>query len=705
MLTSNTGARYMRNATPDRPSRLNGAEPAPRDPSSTSSKRPRLSHRQARASLALLLDATTPPAQAEALRQHVAGCARCQHELEQQRQAEGWLLAQPVEAPPMVARQSATWAAIQQRIAAEDEAVPLAEKAHANGHANGHAPALNHHGVIEAALLVPLVAASATPDVDEPAPPCRPSSLPHTSAPASNILSLFKKPGIWTPRRMLFVALAASLIVGSFAALFVARFSPGGTSGVAATSLLHMGVLDPGSTTPAFSFDPLSRRLLTLTGDMTYGCMPDERCPYSGPACLSFALLDVESGAALDSLRPGCAKGGSPITTSTFVHLFDDSAAGAALLVGSDQRVTAVDHSSGTIINTYSLANPSTQPDSMLLDQRDQLLLTTSESETAGDADTLVAQDATTGSIKYHKVLDTSDLQASLVSDVTGWVYLWERCAGNSTASCVEVYAAASGQKVASWQPSPKQTPLAADPTDNLVYVREDQSGGQSQTLALDGRSGAKVAQLPASAQAMAINAPLHHAYLLGNDGVTVVDTRTRQKLSTLPVLARDESWAAPAVDVAKSRVYVPIQRGKLLMVQDDPAGHLRLRSDDLAAVLEAERAMVVNASGADKALYPWELPVGPGTFTIYHPVAQEKKSNCDGGWVAARSAATLAKQAGGQQVTISLAWDDHTTGGMLTSTPTPQSSYPHEHAWLYDVPVNGTARLTSEHGEEISTC
>src|SRR5262249_15978770 len=148
-----------------------------------------------------------------------------------------------------------------------------------------------------------------------------------------------------------------------------------------------------------------------------------------------------------------------------------------------------------------------------------------------------------------------------------------------------------------------QQTPLAADPTESVLYVRQDQSTGQSETLVVDGRSGTQVAQLPVPAQAVAINAPLHHAYLLGDDGVTVVDTRSKRKLSTLPVLAHDENWIAPAVDTATNRIYVPIQRGKLLMVQDNASGQLRLRSEKLTAVLEAERTMAVNASNGDKAL------------------------------------------------------------------------------------------------------
>lgn len=639
------------------------------------------------------------------LRQHVDGCARCQKELEQLRQAEAWLLAQPVEAPPMIAAQAAAWAAIQARIAAVDAPVPTTEKALSNGHAPERCPAASP----EADTLVPLVAASDDADAAEANRRYHPLPVPQPPAPVTITFPPFGKPGALRPYRVLIVALAASFIVGSFAALFLVHLPPGGVLPVPTPpSLLSMDVLDPGSETPAFSFDPVSRRLFALTGEMRYGCLPQEHCPNPGPACLHFAMLDVDSGKALSTVRPTCTPGRSTFNSITFTDLLDDSATGEALLVGSNQQVTAVDNRSGAVVNKYALAccpNDYDQLPQTFLDQQDQLLLTTAVSGVAGVPDKVIAQSATTGQFKYQVTLEgTSMLRGALVSSVTNWLYVWNQCAMDSSASCVDAYQAGSGQKVTTWQAPSQETPLAADPTADVLYVRQNQPNGQSATLVVDGHSGTTVGQLP-PAQAMAINAPLHHAYLLDDDGVTVVDTQTRRKLSTLPVLAHDETWAAPAVDAATSQVYLPIQRGKLLMAQDD-GGQLHLRSAQLAAVLAAERTMTVDSQAkGDMALYPWELPVGPGSSLVYHPFSRGTQSGCGIGWVAARSAAAISSQGEGQyQVRISLAWDDQFAGGSLNNTPTPQSSYPHQHSWLYHVPASGAAWLSGEQGEGYST-
>jgi hypothetical protein len=159
-------------------------------------------------------------------------------------------------------------------------------------------------------------------------------------------------------------------------------------------------------------------------------------------------------------------------------------------------------------------------------------------------------------------------------------------------------------------------------------------------------------------------------------------------------------------VDEAMSRVYLPIQRGKLLMAQDNADGQLSLRSAPLKVVLDAERTMVVNAAKGDMALYPWELPLGQETLPVYHPLSEGTQQDCGIGWVAARSEAKISQQANGQyQVVISLAWDDHFAGLALTSSPTPQSSYPYQHSWLYAVPQSGAASLLSQAGEDFSNC
>ncbi len=636
------------------------------------------------------------------LRQHVAGCARCQQEVEQLRQAEAWFRAQPVEAPQVAAAQSAAWVAIQARIAANS---PAAETALANGHAS----AARVQPDAEPAALVPLAAAAAGIESGAADRLYYPLPVPQPVVPVTIALRPSGKSGILSPHRVLLVALAASLIVGSFAALFLARLgATDGSSSAGSTPLFSMDVLDPGGETPAFSFDPVSRRLFALTGDMRYSCPPGAHCPYLGPDCLQLSMMDVDTGKSLRDIRPTCVQTGNTHDGATFLKLLDNSARGQALLIGSDQKVQTIDTLSGGVVRSYPLACCSdayAQPYNTFLDQHDQLLLTAGLSGEAGVSDTLVAQDVTTGQTKYQAPLDTFQFQSALVSNVTGWLYLWSECAVDSNTSCVEIYDAVDGRKVGGWQDSSQETPLAADPTENVLYVRADHPNGQSETLVVDGQSGQAVGHLPA-AQAMAINAPLHHAYLLDDNGVTVVDTRTRRTLTTLPVLAHDESWVAPAVDEATSRVYLPIQRGKVLMVQDDPSGQLRMRSSSLEVVLNAERAMSIDEEQGEAALYPWELPIGQETFTAYHPLSQGTSGSCGLGWVAARSTAKITAQSGGQYtVLFSLAWNDQFASNVNAGTPPSQSSYPHAHSWLYRVPASGAAQRSSEQGDVFSHC
>ena len=230
---------------------------------------------------------------------------------------------------------------------------------------------------------------------------------------------------------------------------------------------------------------------------MSYGCPPGAPCPYLGPPCLGFSMLDVETGNALKTIRPPCTPGRNTLNSTTFTNMLDDSAKGQALLVGSDQKVTAVSSQSGAVLRTYQLAcctNDYSQNPDTLLDQHDQLLLTTAESGVAGVSDKLVAQNAITGQFKYQAALEGTDaLRFTLLSSVTGWLYFWTQCVADSNTICIEVYQASSGKKVSTWQANSHQTPLAADPTENLLYVRQDQPNAQSETLVIDGHSGKTV--------------------------------------------------------------------------------------------------------------------------------------------------------------------------------------------------------------------
>jgi hypothetical protein len=716
---------------PDRPESsedgLDGSSPSsPTSPPQQPGPRGALSHRQARGRLALALDPTTEPALLEALRRHVAVCERCKQELTALHDAEAWFMEQPVELPEMAAAQGAAWAAIQARIGAKGTGTRAAGAAHAasNGHAtpadntaliasNGH---LNgHHKINRAPEAEQPVASSAAAELDEqpvaesaearekPAQP--PASLALVPVPPRTV----SKTNTFTPMKALIAVLAASFLMSSIAVL--AAHLSGGQSpqGNTAKTPPIADILDPGNATMSLGFDPTSRKLFALASNLRADC-DDTRCTSAATqasACVWLSSLSADSGAKLWTLLPACMQSSSGADV-TFTALFMDATLGQVALVDSARQVTMVKQTTTT---KYALACCSdTQADSWQtwLDSRDHLLLTATTTRQDNALKTLAAQDLTTGQVAYQTALDGSALQGAVVSAATGWLYLWTDCP-DSTAACVESYEAGNGEKVSDWHVPANTTPLGADPTNALLYVRDETSAGAAETLVLNARTGAQVGQLPAAA-AIAFNSPLHHAYLLNDDGVTVVDTSTRRTLSTLPVLSHDsELWATPAVDERYGRVYLPTLRGKVLTAQDDAAGYLRLSSPSLQATLDAERVMTNSLQANRDDLDPDDLPVGPGDFNFYYLVEQAMPDGCRSMVVPARTHSAATRLSGGDYtVTISFAWDDASNQAQQPSedaSPPPQASYPHQHAWQYHIPVGGGAAWAGEHGEALPTC
>ncbi len=708
----------MKRLRPDRPHLPDGLAGA--QPSSSPSSPPRrvaFSHRQARGRLALALDPTTEPELLERLQQHVAVCARCRQELEELRQAEAWFRAQPAEVPQMVAVQDAVWVAIQARMRKNGAAL-----AASNGHrhdsyalASGVAEASEQPARSEPESLPATPAAVPQEQLTRVAVPPEPSAAaPPESPPAPVPLLPASKVGIGTPMKALIALLAASFLMSSLA-LLVVHFSgnpPSSAELNSASAPSVTDILDPGNVTLALAFDPLSRQLFTLTSDDRFDCPRGWFCPaQSDPPCLRMSSLEADTGRLSWSLLPACmstvGKSGA-----TFTALLDDTALGLVALVDSAGQVTTLNtrtHSTSTRYHLACCAAPQTRPAKTLLDVRDHLLLTTSVHASDGTLQSLAAQDVATGQIRYQMPLDSKQLQGVVWSAVTGWLYLWTACAAESSTSCVEVYSASNGKRVGGWKAPAHSTPLEADPGAAVLYARAESPAGREETLALDGQTGVVVGQLP-PARAIAVNSRLRHAYLLDEDGVTLVDTRTRHTLSTLPVLAHDGvRWAAPVVDERAARVYLPTTRGKVLLASDDAAGHLRLGSPALQATLDAERAMAEAWEAGTLDLDPVDLPVGLGTFTFYYPLEQKQPSGCSAQPVPARTESAAAPLSGGDYtVTISLAWADATTHAATTfpvTSPPAQTSYPHWHAWKYHIPASGGAKWSGEQGEALPRC
>jgi hypothetical protein len=418
----------------------------------------------------------------------------------------------------------------------------------------------------------------------------------------------------------------------------------------------------------------------------------------------------VVTGRRQDVLNPACVKQEGK-GDANFTALFDDVAFGQVLAVSSDQQVMSYSSRAAAPGATYRLAccnDQDIQAARTLLDQRDHLLLTAGVNTSSDGAwVVLAAQDTRTGNVAYQTALTGEGKPArALFSEATDWLYLWTGCATFASGVCIDAYEGKSGSKVATWEGLADETPLAADPAQAILYVRHDQDNGQSETLALDAKTGAVRGVLPA-AWALGVNARLHHAYLLSEAGVTVADTRTWQVLSTLPVLGHDRGWTAPTVDEQQDRVYVPTALGKVLKVQDTPAGQLSFGTPTEQAVLNADRVMENGLPENKNALDPWQVPLGPGITSLYYSVQQTTSD----GWalygVPARLETSVNQLASGSYaVLIALSWS-HTTLAPNSSASTPPllSSYPYTHTWRYQVPAVGDAVLSGEEGDALARC
>ncbi len=679
------------------------------DPPKKQPRAPALSHRQAREQLALLLDETCELTLRASLQRHVTQCPACRQELAELRRAEAWFQAQPLEAPEMMALEGATWAAIQERLAPKPEREWSALQAILSQRdtlltASEPQPAER--------FLFPVGAQS-----DEPELSPRLHLLP--PAPTSPGVSPQPQPSpthswLIRPQKVLVAVLAASFLMTSMAALFLAylantRAVPASTS---TKSSQLADILDPGNLTSMLTFDPLSRHLFTLSSDKRQDCPSGMSCPYI-PACLRTSSLDVENGRRADVLTPACAnqqsRGGA-----SFTSLLDDATLGQVVAISDTQQVMTYNSRAFAPGASYDLACCNDQDSSVaqtFIDQRDHLLLSAGvDMRMQPTWGSLSAQDTRTGKIAYQTSLPAEALlggqtQAALFSETTDWLYLWANCATIASGMCVEVYAAKSGKKVGTWEAQPDETPLAADPAQEILYVRQDADGGQSQTLVLDARSGVVRGTLPA-AWAMAVNQKLHHAYLLSKAGVTVASTQNWQVLSTLPVLAHDLAWTAPAVDVQHDRVYVPTILGKVLKAQDTPAGRLSLSSPEDQAVLNADRVMENGLDQGKNALDPWQLPLGPGNTSLYYTVWQATSDGSAAYGVPARLETTVAQINGGTySVLMVLSWSHTSAINSFTSTPPLLPNYPYKHTWRYQVPSSGDALLSEEHGDPLARC
>jgi hypothetical protein len=471
-------------------------------------------------------------------------------------------------------------------------------------------------------------------------------------------------------------------------------------------------ILDPGNLTSIIRFDPLSHRLFTLSSDKRQDCSVSY-CPYI-PSCMRAFGLDVETGKRSDVLAPACAnqqdRGGV-----SFTALLDDATLGQVVAISNTEQVMTYNSRAFAPGASYRLACCNDQGSAVaqtFMDQRDHLLLSAGVNLRVQPTwESLSAQDTRTGQIAYQTSLPAEALlggqtQAALFSETTDWLYLWANCATIASGMCVEVYAAKSGKKVTTWEAQPDETPLAADPAQDVLYVRQDADNGQSKTLALDARSGVVRGTLPA-AWAMAVNQKLHHAYLLNKAGVMVANTQNWQVLSTLPVLAHDLAWTDPAVDEQHDRVYIPTILGKVLKVQDTPAGRLSLGSPEDQAVLNADRVMENGLDQGKNALDPWQLPLGPGNTSLYYTVWQATSDGSAAYGVPARLETTVSQSNGGTySVLMVLSWS-HTSSALnsFISTPPLLPNYPYKHTWRYQVPSSGDALLSEEHGDPLAAC
>ena len=448
---------------------------------------------------------------------------------------------------------------------------------------------------------------------------------------------------------------------------------------VAAPSLPPLAVA--AATPPAISaqlvaLDASAGHLVALTTTGQPACPPDAACP-PAPPLQSFTIFDGQTGAVLAATPLSGGATGS-------VLLLADPSRHLAYAV-APQSVDIYSTVTGQHTGGYALTNPPwTRESGGVLDAaRDDLIL-------AGGT-SVAALDVATGRTLavWQAPAGTTRMDGPVLDDVRGVVYLLALPAGGQP-----MLVALDAATLAPMGQTPLPSGSRLGPLD-----------AATQTLYVFGKSGAPcryavsttgvlsltptgTSGIACDAGAVSWNPALGHIYAAGPTDVVIGDASTQQPVATLPLRVAWPSSVPLLVDTTRGLLYLPDERGTILIVQDGAVPGT-LSSGSAALLARAALGRFLPDTNQDPPFVaPESFPAAVGTIKLnfwqHYP---------DIGWrgpypgTTETAVSAASGKPGSYLVTFSMSW---------------YQVFQRHHTWVCLVAPDGSVLLQSESGDPV---
>lgn len=438
------------------------------------------------------------------------------------------------------------------------------------------------------------------------------------------------------------------------------------------------GATPPGTYIRLAALDSSAGHLVALTSAAQPQCPPNGACP-PAPALTTFTVADAATGQPLTT---------TPLTTSATAP-----AAAAVLLLADPSRhlayavspgaVTLFSTTTGASAGGYALpasvaAAWPRESGGALDPQRGVLLL-------AGSGQ-LLALDAATGRPLASRVLAAGATVAGLTLDpASATVYALLQSPGSAapTLAAFDETTLATTSQVP-LPPGARLGPL--DTATGTLYLPGATTGQCAYSL----RAARLVSTPIAVCDALALgwNAATGHLYTSDAAGLTLRDAATGRALAALPIRAAWPGDHPLLVDATRGLLYLPDDRGTVLLVRDGPESAALTPGGALLLARSALAALLPNTNQDPPFVAPATFPAAPGA----RPEAYWIHFS-DLGWQgpypgdAASAVSPLPGAAGGYAVTFTITWSQ---------------LFRRTHVWTCDVSPNGAVRLAAETGDAV---
>lgn len=423
------------------------------------------------------------------------------------------------------------------------------------------------------------------------------------------------------------------------------------------------------------ALDASAGHLLALTSAREPECSPVAPCR-SAPTLSTFTVFDSSTGSPL-AVTP---LSGAATPADQSVALLADPAGHIAYAVAPD-TVTLFSTVSGAATGGYSLPSPAWQRESGAAfdDQRGLLVL--------GGGTELLALDAATGQVRASRMLEPGTTVSALTLDpATGTVYALLRRANVAAPSLVVYDVATLAQRA--MLPLPAGARLGpVDSATGRLYLPGASGGACVYTS-----GGDLLAPAPdgvCDALALGWNAVTGHVFTSAANGVTLRDAATGRSLAALPVRAAWPSERPLLVDGARGLLYVPDERGTILIVREGPALPA-LTSGGALLLARAALADLLPDTNQDPPFvapdtFPATFGTRPQTYWIHF-----SDLGWQGPYAGAASSGTGPSPSGGAG------------GYTIMFTITWNQLFQRTHTWTCAVSPSGAVRLVSETGDAV---